>query len=149
MGFMSIGSRADIHGIEAEKTGSNDVTLPLWKIASWAVLAASLVFVVSVALDWFLVVEREPRFMTLELSDALGGLIAGILVFRLLQYERDRRARLRQKVAVIADMNHHVRNALQIITFQAATNADKEQMQVIRESMDRIQWALKEVLPKL
>jgi hypothetical protein len=39
-------------------------------------------------------------------------LIAGVLVFRLLQYERDRREQVRQRLEIIAEMNHHVRNAL-------------------------------------
>lgn len=133
----------------ADNAHESGESLPTWKIVSWAAIAAALVSVVGWALDWILVVEREPRFLTLEFSDALGGLIAGILVFRLLQYERERRQRLRQKIAVIADMNHHVRNALQVITFHAASSADQEQMEAIKGSMERIQWALKEVLPKL
>jgi hypothetical protein len=36
-----------------------------------------------------------------------------------------------------------------VISFQTYSTADKEQLEAIHESMERIQWALKEVLPKL
>lgn len=109
-----------------------------------------MVFLIGTTLDYFLIRDaHDSRVTVLEVSDALGGLIAGALIFRLLQYERERRERLRQKLAIIADMNHHVRNALQVISFHAYSNADKKEIEAIRESMERIQWALKEILPKL
>ncbi len=114
-----------------------------------AILAAAIVFVIGTGMDLLILREHESRNLAIELSDALGGVVAGVLVFRLLLYERERRARIRQKLNIIADMNHHVRNALQVISFHATSHADKEQLEAIRESMERIQWALKEVLPKL
>lgn len=120
------------------------------KIFLMAVVAALTLFVISTGLDYFLLHdEHDSRVVIIEGSDALLGVVAGVLIFRLLQYERERRKRLRQKIAVIADMNHHVRNALQVISFTAYSTADKEQIEAIKESMERIQWALKEVLPKL
>jgi len=114
-----------------------------------AVATAIIVCLIGVGLDMLILHEHETRRVAIEVSDTLGGLVAGVLSFRLLQYERERRARLRQKIAIIADMNHHVRNALQVISFHAYSSADKEQIEAVRESMERIQWALKEVLPKL
>jgi signal transduction histidine kinase len=119
------------------------------RIFLMALVAALSVFVIGTALDMMLIHEHDTRIEIVEASDALGGLVAGALSFRLLQYERERRLRLRQRIEVIADMNHHVRNALQVISFHAYTTADKEQLEAIKESMERIEWALKEVLPKL
>jgi two-component sensor histidine kinase len=119
------------------------------RIFLMSLVAALTVFAIGTGLDLLLIHEHDTRLMIVEASDALGGLVAGGLSFRLLQYERERRVRLRQRIAVIADMNHHVRNALQVISFTAYTTADKEQLEVVKESMERIQWALKEVLPKL
>lgn len=56
---------------------------------------------------------------------------------------------LRQRVEVIANMNHHVRNALQVIEFTSYSNADKEQFEAVKSSVNRIQWALRELLPKI
>ena len=123
--------------------------LSTWRMFLLAVIAALIVFVIGAALDMVILHEHDSRLTAIEVSDVLGGCIAGALTFRLLQYERERRARLRQKLIVIADMNHHVRNALQVISLHTYSSADKEQILAVRESMQRIQWALKEILPKL
>ena len=83
------------------------------------------------------------------MSDTLAAVIAGVLVYRLLQYERDRREQLRQRLEIIAEMNHHVRNALQVISLSGYSADSEQQLEHIREGVNRIQWALKEVLPKL
>jgi len=119
------------------------------RIFLMSMVAALTVFAIGTGLDLLLIHEHDTRLVIVEASDALGGLVAGGLSFRLLQYERERRARLRQRVAVIADMNHHVRNALQVISLTAYSSGDKEQLEAIKDSMERIQWALREVLHKL
>ena len=124
-------------------------SLSNWRIFLMAIVGALVVFLIGTGLDYVLLHEHDSRLLVVEVSDALGGVVAGALMFRLLQYERERRARLRQKIAVIADMNHHVRNALQVISLHAYSNTDQEQLTAVRESMERIQWALREVLPKL
>ncbi len=113
-------------------------------------LAALLVFMVGAGLDWFVLHENESRTIAISVSDTLAAVIAGALVYRLMQYERDRRKFVRQRLEVIAEMNHHVRNALQVISLSAhASYADKQQLDAVKASVNRIQWALKEVLPKL
>jgi hypothetical protein len=77
-------------------------------------------------------------------DDLCGALIAGFLVFR---YERFRTRQLSRQLLTIASMNHHVRNALQVIMYSAYVPSDKEQLGRIRESVERIEWALQEVLP--
>lgn len=119
------------------------------RIFALALAAAAIVFLIGASLDWVLLREHESRRAIIETSDALGGLIAGALVFRLLQYERERRRQFRQRLETIADMNHHIRNALQVISGTAYSAANQKQLTAIRESVARIQWALREILPKL
>jgi hypothetical protein len=114
-----------------------------------AVLAAVLVFLVGAGLDWFVLHENESRTVAISLSDTLAAVIAGALVYRLLRYERERRAHLRQRLETIAEMNHHVRNALQVISLSNYSADSEQQLERIREGVNRIQWALKEVLPKM
>jgi hypothetical protein len=77
-------------------------------------------------------------------DDLILGLVAGLLVFA---YEQKRHNAMLKRIQVIADMNHHVRNALQTITFSRyAENA--QQIDLIDESAKRIQWALRELLPQ-
>ena len=47
---------------------------------------------------------------------------------------------------MIAEMNHHVRNALQAIALSPYAEKS-QQIQLIDESAQRIQWALREILP--
>ena len=146
---MSIATHPRAQGKAPEPAIPEGGPLSTWRIFFVALSAAAIMFVVGAGLDRVILHEYESGFTAIELSNSLGGIIAGGLVFRLLQYERERRKRLRQKIAVIADMNHHVRNALQVISFQTYSTADKEQFEAIRDSMERIQWALKEILPRL
>ena len=77
------------------------------------------------------------------LDDLILGVLAGLLVFA---YEQRRSRDMRKKLAVIAAMNHHVRNALQTISYLPYTDQAK-QVQLIQQSVNRIQWALQEILP--
>jgi hypothetical protein len=78
-------------------------------------------------------------------DDLILGSLAGLLVFA---YEQKRHNAMLKRIRVIADLNHHVRNALQAITLSShAQNA--QQIEVIDESSNRIQWALRELLPQM
>jgi hypothetical protein len=76
-------------------------------------------------------------------DDLVLGVVAGLVVFA---YEQRRHKELVEKIAVIAAMNHHVRNALQAISYAPYTEQAK-QIQLIEQAVNRIQWALREVLP--
>ncbi len=76
-------------------------------------------------------------------DDLLLGVIAGLVVFA---FEQRRYREIRNKIAMIAAMNHHVRNALQAISYAPYTEQAK-QIQLIQQSVNRIQWALREILP--
>ena len=144
----NVGGPAVSENISPPLSGRRTDAVPNWKLWLLALMAALLVFLVGAGLDWFVLHENESRNIAISVSDTLAAVIAGVLVFRLLLYERDRRRRLRQRLEVIADMNHHVRNALQIISLSAYSSTDQQQLTVVKESVDRIQWALKEILPK-
>lgn len=81
--------------------------------------------------------------LRLYVDDLVLGILAGLLVFA---YEQRRHKALLEKIAVISAMNHHVRNALQAISYAPYTEQAK-QIQLIQQSVARIQWALQEVLP--
>jgi hypothetical protein len=50
------------------------------------------------------------------------------------------------KIQMISAMNHHVRNALQTISYAPYTEEEK-QIRMIADSVGRIEWALREILP--
>src|SRR4051812_32748694 len=81
--------------------------------------------------------------VSIYLDDLVLGVLAGLMAFG---YEHRRSRDLRQKLAVISAMNHHVRNALQAIAYVPYTEQAK-QMLLIQQSVNRIQWALNQILP--
>lgn len=76
-------------------------------------------------------------------DDIVIGIVAALVVF---VYEQRRHRAIMEKVRVIAGMNHHVRNALQAISYVPYTEQEK-QIKMVEESVQRIEWALREILP--
>lgn len=77
------------------------------------------------------------------IDDVLTGALAGLLVFA---YERHQHKAMLDRMRMIADMNHHVRNALQPIVYSPFLKEQAEQVRMIQEGTKRIEWALREVL---
>jgi hypothetical protein len=82
--------------------------------------------------------------MKAAIDDVLTGIVAGLLIFA---YERHQHKLILEKMRMIAEMNHHVRNALQPILYSSFLNDQSEQVRLIQEGTRRIEWALREVLP--
>ena len=117
------------------------------RLIAVSVIVFGLVSVIGYGLDRYLVRDGVNRFQILLLSNALTGVVAGLLFYTLAYNERMRRAQIHHRLSTIAEMNHHIRNALQVITYATATGKDSESMELIQSSVDRIEWALREVLP--
>lgn len=105
-----------------------------------------LVAVVGYGFDRYLAKDGVTRTDILVASNALTGIVAGFLFFSLTNNERVRRKAVQQRLRTIAEMNHHIRNSLQVITYAAAADSE-ESLALIRSSVERIEWALREVLP--
>lgn len=112
-----------------------------------SLLALLLVAVSSYVLEVRLHRGGIPSRDLILFSSFLVGLVAGALVHFLSVRERQRRAYVDCRLRVIAEMNHHIRNALQVITFYSR-KGEKQEVGVV-EAVERIQWALREVLPQL
>jgi hypothetical protein len=77
------------------------------------------------------------------LDDVLVGIGVGLVV---LLYERRHKREMIKKLEVIRLMNHHVRNSLQVVAF-ASVQQQEELAKKVRDAVERIEWALREVLP--
>lgn len=77
-------------------------------------------------------------------DDICGAIIAGGLVY---WNERRRVKFLTEKVRTIELLNHHVRNALQVITYSIYRQGNTGQIAEIQDAVNRIDWALREILP--
>jgi hypothetical protein len=71
------------------------------------------------------------------------AVFSALLVYR---YERERSLFLEEKLRVIRDMNAFVRNELQVL-YASLEHPKEQSMQTIERSVERIDWALRELLP--
>jgi two-component sensor histidine kinase len=85
-----------------------------------------------------------PGSLTASFADDIVIAVgAGLMV---LFYERRRNRYLIERLRIIAEMNHHVRNALQVVSYSADQQQDEEVRTMLRQSSERIEWALREIL---
>ena len=116
-----------------------------------SLLVAVIVSLIGILLDWLLVKEGLPRLDMLIFSNSLTGLFAGGLFWQLAREAKASRDLVAERMKTIAELNHHIRNALQVIKFlgvQNSSSLDAVQLQLVNDSVDRIEWALREVLPR-
>lgn len=112
--------------------------------------------IVARALLWtllFLIIGVGGDFMAdrlglehdlLYLNDVISAAFIGLLI---VIYEYRRRKRIQERLEIIQLMNHHVRNALQLIAFSPHAHQQEENVALIQQAVDRIEWALREILP--
>ncbi len=111
-----------------------------------AVRVAALVTVTVAVLGYFsdlLVLAFHPQPLFAIADATVLGVLSGAIAWI---YQRRQNRYLAERLEVIADMNHHVRNDLQVIQYSAYMTKDKEHIQRIERSLSGIDWALREVL---
>ena len=120
-----------------------------WEMTPRVIGVSTLVGLVS-----FIVTEFMHRLLVADLGRhwerllaegvsavVVAGLTAGVMN---LANQRQQAALLRMQV--ISEMNHHIRNALGAISLTTDSIQNQQSVRVISESVDRIEWALREVL---
>ncbi len=107
-----------------------------------------LVSVVGFGFDRLLRKEGATRTYILITSNGLTGMVAGLLFYSLSNQQRERRRLVQQRLQIIAEMNHHIRNSLQVIKYATAAQTHADSVEFIHSSVERIEWALREVLPE-
>jgi hypothetical protein len=93
-------------------------------------------------LDWFVTRQYLPR-ISLMLAGAAVSLAVGFLVFQLLTDIRERYqvGRLRR----VVELNHHIRNALQVIAYHNVSERSERAIQQVNAEVVRIESVLREV----
>src|SRR6266850_563869 len=113
----------------------------------WGLAAAVVFFVIDNYLR-HLMLRLTSANVALEIFDALTPLLIGVLVAQLAVLYRQRQIQAAARLQRIAEMNHHVRNALQVITYWSLAEKEKRQVELVQDAVNRIQWALREILPR-
>jgi hypothetical protein len=81
-------------------------------------------------------------------SNIFAGVIAGFVFVQRRIQEREKQEVLEDRLAKVADVNHHVRNALSVVVFYGKQSGNEHAAQLVQGAVDRIEWTLREVLPK-
>ena len=90
--------------------------LPAWldaRSATAAAIAGVILFAVSYAADAIMYVLKIPAALTI--TDNLAIAVAGaalLLIFLFRRHEHEIVARAKERAIIVAEMNHHIRNAM-------------------------------------
>jgi len=118
------------------------------KLRIWlsALFISIVVFAIALGIQWTIYDRYLHEAGIRVVGSAIAAGVSVVLVVSLGILERNQRLREIRRLETIALLNHHIRNALQaIIASSGATNSTE----TIRASVERIEWALGEVLPDI
>src|SRR3954469_8513391 len=80
--------------------------------------------------------------------NAAAGFAAGWFAMTSIDRERERRKNIAERLKMIGDLNHHVRNALQSIQLSAYSTHDQEIIASGGHSVQPLEGARREILPE-
>lgn len=113
-----------------------------------ALVTGLALFFVSYIFDLLLAWMGVPGTATILNNLAIGLLGALLLIFYLstLHFEQNY-MRAKERATLIAELNHHVRNALTVIHHSAELEDKTERLRRIGESVERIDRVLTDLVP--
>jgi hypothetical protein len=111
------------------------------------IVVALAVAITGQLFDRMLLHEGIPRYDLLGISNFLTGMVAGAFFWQAMRRDRDRREFVRERLHTISEMNHHIRNALQVISLYSYRDHDEKAVAQLKQAVNRIEWALNEILP--
>jgi signal transduction histidine kinase len=112
----------------------------------FASLAVGLAAFLATEIMHYLLVPDIGRHWERLLAEAVSAVVVALLTAQLMHAENQRREAALLRMQVISEMNHHVRNALAAVSLTADSIQNQQCIRVISESVDRIEWALREIL---
>lgn len=116
------------------------------KIGFFAGLTGAIVFGINLALDFFVSNAAHSPVIGYIISDAVAALVTTFFILWVIKFANERRRAVRHRLYVIAEMNHHIRNALDAIQMSVQLTQDRGAINIIADEARRIEWALREVL---
>lgn len=111
-------------------------------------ISVGLISFLVTELMHYLLVPDLGRLWERMLAEGLSAVVVALLTAGLIQQMNQRRQAALIRMQVIADMNHHIRNALAAISLSTDAIQNEQCIRVIFESVDRIEWTLREVLSR-
>lgn len=108
--------------------------------------AGFVVFGTAAMWEWIATREGWLLLPMALVSDVVAGTLAGILIFAVLRSTRERRLAMLRRLKAIREMNHEIRNALELIQLSAYSTHHQQAIAAISNAVDRIQWTLREIV---
>jgi hypothetical protein len=75
------------------------------------------------------------------------GVLGESLAYAWLSFWAEKQARIQERLTLIAELNHHVRNSLAVIALAASGEDENRRAASTQEAVDRIDWVLRELVP--
>jgi hypothetical protein len=101
---------------------------------------------VSAVANAFLLSTGVPVARILMKVNAAGGVVAILLIWKLLRWSRERNSLIRQRDRVIEGLNHEIRNAIHVI-YMETYSPGSEGPELIKQNVARIDQVLREYVP--
>ena len=127
---------------------SSWVVLTSRRLVLGAALGVGVASFLTTELMHYLLVPNLGRHQERLLAEGLSAFIVSCLIAKLANIARQQHQRTLARMQVIAEMNHHIRNALTPISLSTYVTDSQQRLRVISEGVDRINWALREILPR-
>lgn len=108
-------------------------------------LAGFVVFGTAAMWEWLASREGWSLLPMALVSDVIAGGLTAVFIYTVLRNLRQRRLAVLQRLSAIRQMNHEIRNALDLIQLSAYTTQHKQAIAMIKDAVDRIQWTLREI----
>jgi len=125
--------------------------LPVWldaKTAAAAGVTALVLFSVSYAADAILYFLHIPAAATIS-NNIVIAILGAAIVLILLRNRHDREVmeRARERAIIVAEMNHHIRNAMTPLVLGVSSDDLNERLRTLDQATDRVDHVLTELLP--
>ncbi len=104
----------------------------------------AFIFLSGGVLDWFVTRQFLPR-ISLMLAGAAVALVLGLLLFQILTDIQERYQAMLDRLRRISELNHHIRNALQVIAYHNVPERSERAIHQVNRELLRIESVLREV----
>ena len=115
------------------------------RVKFWSIAIGLVSFLVTDFMHYLLAPDLGRRWERL-LAEFVSALVVALLAAKLMNALNQLLEAALLRMQVISEMNHHIRNALTAISLTADSIQNQQSIGVISESVDRIEWALREIL---
>ncbi len=130
--------------------------LPLKRMSGWAnqynlraaAVAALVLFAITYAADAALSYMHIAAAETMLDDVAIAVAGAVILIFFLVQSHKNQIvARAKERAIIVAEVNHHIRNAMTPLALVMASQDTGERLRILDMANDRVDYVLTDLLP--